>query len=192
MQTTSTTEQRGFFVFEGLWGYPETKCTPKLVILLRQDWSVCRTRTVSWNVLEQTVYYIRVHTYTNTHCNFSRFKNKMPIRKGWAGTVKDVRKKNKEKKKGCREETFTSKLKKKQYGPLISQVSVGCAGLFFSVSYNTTWAMSPQILLDSHCYCNSWPHNGVLGYYMSEVGGDWQMTKSSAFKNDDFHVDFCL
>lgn len=112
MQMTSTTEQRGFFVFEGLWGYPETKCTPKLVILLRQDWSVCRTRTVSWNVLEQTVYYIRVHTYTNTHCNFSRFKNKMPIRKGWAGTVKDVRKKNKEKKKGCREETFTSKLKK--------------------------------------------------------------------------------
>lgn len=55
------------------------------------------------------------------------------------------------------------------------------------------------VSLDSHWYCDSGPHNRVFGGegdYMSEVGGDWQMTRVFflfvLFPWIDFHVDFCL
>lgn len=121
---------------------------PSAPILL----SVCGTRTVSWNVLEQTkqVYYIHVHTHTRLDTNTYRpFKIK-------------------------RQSEGERKMKLRT---LVSPVSLGCSGLFWSLLYDTPRASFPHIFLIDTATLD---HTTIfLGYYMSEVGGDWQMTKSS-------------
>lgn len=69
-------------------------------------------------------------------------QNKMPIRRKETNlAVKDATKKKKKKLVCSGENRVQSsnrkKTKNKHYGPFISQVSLGCSGLFWSVPYDT-------------------------------------------------------
>lgn len=148
-----------------------------------------------WNVLEQSTTSMCIHTREHTHRQTRSLQNKMAVRRKETNlTVKGEEKKHiGECLKKIQQNKSPFFILQKKHGPLVSQVCVGCSGLFGSVPYDTPWATSSQILTGfSLILATLWPHNGVQGTTCQRwvVIGKWQ---SSCFsKNDDFHVDFCL
>lgn len=137
------------------------KCSPKMVSQPRQVWRDCRS---FWNVLEQTnslpTSMCVTHTQTST-CNFSLFKNKNANQKERTNGTKTGWVPEKVKVHFCNCQTVKKqKTKQNHYAPLISQVSLGCSTLFWSVPPDTPWAAPSQMFLDSHWYRDSGPHNG--------------------------------
>lgn len=131
---------------------------PSAPILL----SVCGTRTVSWNVLEQTkqVYYIHVHTHTrldtNTYCPFKIKRQSEGKRKSFLQTVK--------------------RKKDETTDPCVPGVS----RLLRPVLVTSLWYTSSFVSSHfSHWYRDSRPHNDF--FRVLHVRGGWWLANDEEF-----------